>query len=195
MADTIRNLTALQTLLADNNTGLISPQDIRDLLVSSLGGFGAYADLVTQTTRINLTADVREAFTCDDLGSQGDTDFLPYPKTKVTDELWDTSNNRILLVNLPIGSRLIVRITFTIDPASPNTALDLFAEFHDSSDVFVFELDIAVAEIRASGDHGEVITIDFFIGSVIKDGFVYLKLLSSNNATVEVGSIYINVLR
>ncbi len=195
MTDTIRGLTALQTLLADNNTGNISPQDVRDLLVSSLGGFGAYADLVTETTRINLTSDVRGAFTCDSAGSQTNTDFLPYPKTKVTDELWDTSNNRILLANLPIGSRLIVRLTFTIDPASPNTALDLFAKFHNSSDVFIFELDISVAEIKTSGDHGEVITVDFFVGSVVEDGFVYFDLLASNNATVEVGSIYINVLR
>jgi len=34
MADTIRTLSALQTLLADNTTQEISPQDIRDMLVS-----------------------------------------------------------------------------------------------------------------------------------------------------------------
>lgn len=40
MADTARTLTALQTLLADNTTGDISPQDLRDFLVSCMGGFG-----------------------------------------------------------------------------------------------------------------------------------------------------------
>jgi hypothetical protein len=34
MADTVRTLAALQTLLADNATGEISPQDLRDMLVS-----------------------------------------------------------------------------------------------------------------------------------------------------------------
>lgn len=34
MADTIRTITALQTILADNSTGDISPQNIRDMLVS-----------------------------------------------------------------------------------------------------------------------------------------------------------------
>lgn len=34
MADEIRSVAALQTLLADNTTGQISPQDLRDFLVS-----------------------------------------------------------------------------------------------------------------------------------------------------------------
>jgi hypothetical protein len=34
MPDTIRNEAALQTLFADNTTGDISPQDLRDFLVS-----------------------------------------------------------------------------------------------------------------------------------------------------------------
>ena len=34
MADTVRTLAALQALLADNSTGDISPQDLRDMLVS-----------------------------------------------------------------------------------------------------------------------------------------------------------------
>src|SRR3990167_284713 len=36
MADTIRQLAALQALLADNTSGAISPQDLRDFLVSAL---------------------------------------------------------------------------------------------------------------------------------------------------------------
>ena len=37
MTDTIRTLSALQTLLADNTTGAISPQDLRDAIISGLG--------------------------------------------------------------------------------------------------------------------------------------------------------------
>lgn len=36
MVDTVRTITALQTLLADNTEGNISAQDIRDLLVSAI---------------------------------------------------------------------------------------------------------------------------------------------------------------
>jgi hypothetical protein len=40
MADTARSLSDLQALLADNATGDISPQDLRDFLVTSLGVYG-----------------------------------------------------------------------------------------------------------------------------------------------------------
>lgn len=40
MPDTQRPLSSLQTLFADNSTGDISPQDLRDFLVSALGGYG-----------------------------------------------------------------------------------------------------------------------------------------------------------
>ncbi len=44
MADTIRTISALQTILADNATGDISPQDVRDMLVSLAN---AYQQLYT----------------------------------------------------------------------------------------------------------------------------------------------------
>ena len=44
MADTAKSLSDLQALFADNDSGNISPQDLRDFLVSSLG---AYAEIRT----------------------------------------------------------------------------------------------------------------------------------------------------
>lgn len=41
MADTPRSLANLQTLLADNASKQISPQDLRDMLVSCLGIYGS----------------------------------------------------------------------------------------------------------------------------------------------------------
>lgn len=41
MSDTQRSLAALQTLLADNTTNKISPQYLRDFLVSVCGGYGS----------------------------------------------------------------------------------------------------------------------------------------------------------
>lgn len=40
MADTARTLTALKALLPDNTSGDITPQDLRDVLVSCLGEWG-----------------------------------------------------------------------------------------------------------------------------------------------------------
>ncbi len=62
MVDTIRSLTALQALLADNTTGDISPQDVRDLLVSTHPGLfyqpatiGEYDDYFTADNSSNWT--------------------------------------------------------------------------------------------------------------------------------------------
>jgi hypothetical protein len=41
MADTIRDRAAVIALLADNTSGDISPQDLRDFLVSTWGLYGA----------------------------------------------------------------------------------------------------------------------------------------------------------
>lgn len=53
MPDTVRTLSALQTLLANNTTGAISPQDLRDAVISGVG----YAYGRSTTTSITLTAD------------------------------------------------------------------------------------------------------------------------------------------
>ena len=42
MADTERSKSALLTLLADNTVGAISPQDLRDVLVSLINPFGSF---------------------------------------------------------------------------------------------------------------------------------------------------------
>jgi len=52
VADTERTLTALLALLADNTTGDISPQDLRDYVVSTLTAHGKLSRLVAAPTTI-----------------------------------------------------------------------------------------------------------------------------------------------
>lgn len=54
MTDTVRALSALQTLLADNTIGAISPQDVRDAVISSNGHL--YGRVITSTPA-TLTGD------------------------------------------------------------------------------------------------------------------------------------------
>lgn len=49
MADTARTLSALQTLLADNSSGDISAQDVRDFLVSVYASVPSWADRIEHT--------------------------------------------------------------------------------------------------------------------------------------------------
>jgi hypothetical protein len=52
MADTQRSIADILTLLADNTTGLISEQDLRDAVVSLSPGFGS----ISMTAQPNTTA-------------------------------------------------------------------------------------------------------------------------------------------
>jgi hypothetical protein len=56
MADTSRDLAALQALLADNTTGDISPQDLRDAILSCLSGYGHISVLGGATNQSGITA-------------------------------------------------------------------------------------------------------------------------------------------
>lgn len=55
MADTRRSLSALQTVLADNTVGAISPQDVRDVLVSAAPPYGAM--YISSSAATSLSAD------------------------------------------------------------------------------------------------------------------------------------------
>ena len=50
MADTARTISALKTIFADNITGAISPQDLRDLLESLRTGYGEMSITTATTT-------------------------------------------------------------------------------------------------------------------------------------------------
>jgi hypothetical protein len=63
MADTVRNLTALQGLLADNTDRSISPQDLRDAVYTCLGGWGSLY-VVGGATAQSLTANTPAKLTC-----------------------------------------------------------------------------------------------------------------------------------
>lgn len=53
MVDTVRTVAQLQALLADNVSGDISPQDIRDFLVSCAPPYGTMSRLVAAPTTIS----------------------------------------------------------------------------------------------------------------------------------------------
>ena len=53
MADTPRSLSDLQTILANNTSGAISPQDVRDFLVTALGVYGSITCFEASTQQDN----------------------------------------------------------------------------------------------------------------------------------------------
>lgn len=71
MTDTARSLSALQALLADNTSAAISPQDVRDFLVSALGGYAEiYVDGGAVAQSIGTTPATLTAFDTDGVYDQ-----------------------------------------------------------------------------------------------------------------------------
>ena len=80
MADTIRLIAALQSIFADNATGDISPQDLRDFLVSVMPtGRGATKTVAANdaTSKDKADADYVCDNTADDVQIQAAIDALP----------------------------------------------------------------------------------------------------------------------
>jgi hypothetical protein len=75
MADTVRTLTAIQGLLADNTNRAISPQDLRDAVISGIG----YCYGESEDTGRALTADDRIIVATGGVG--GITLILPQAST------------------------------------------------------------------------------------------------------------------
>ena len=63
MADTQRDLAALQTLFANNATGAIGAQQLRDFLVSTFGGYGGLYSTGASVQTVNIAAALLTAWT------------------------------------------------------------------------------------------------------------------------------------
>lgn len=61
MAQTQRSLAELIALLPNNTSGLISPEDVRDMLVSLAPIHGSYSRLVTAPTTVSVAGDYVKA--------------------------------------------------------------------------------------------------------------------------------------
>jgi hypothetical protein len=76
MADTVRSRAALLTLLADNSTGNISAQDLRDTLVSLHGVYGALYTLAgSGTMTLSSTAATFDQWAANGLSSGTTPDY------------------------------------------------------------------------------------------------------------------------
>lgn len=194
MTDTIRTLQQLLILMADNITQQISPQDVRDTIVSMYSGYGGYEDLATKTTRINVTGGVPTTITCDALGANTRETRLPF-NLAGPNALWDPVNNRVKLSGLKIDDIVFVRSDFTFRPAQQNTEINHLYAFYDAANNYIFTLDHKQSEIKAIADNTFSVLTNFYIGPAIVGGSIELQLLASHNGTLEVGGVFVTVMR
>ena len=107
MADTQHTLTQLKALLADNVNGDISPQDIRDFLVTVMGCYGCiYTNSGSGTQSVSSAA----AVVLDQFDSDGPNDGSSGVES-------DAANNKIIL-HIAGTYRIAFDITYESDAPS-----------------------------------------------------------------------------
>lgn len=110
MADTERTLSALQTLLADNTSGAISAQDLRDFLVSAAPRVASYYISSSSATTISVAGTYyKAAGTTTQVGTNGS---------------WSHSTNRLTYTGSP-DVDVIVRATVTATCGTSNQVIGL----------------------------------------------------------------------
>jgi hypothetical protein len=101
MSDTQRSRTTLQTLFADNTTGEISPQDLRDFLAS--------VKLYTENRFVELTDGATVTVDC----SSGNHFYL------------ETSNNAVIAAPTNVSSRLSDKLILRIKATGSDRTITL----------------------------------------------------------------------
>lgn len=104
MVDTARTLSALQTLLADNTSGAITPQVVRDFLVS-VGTPVAAGGLDTDVTKVNGGLETVNA-----IGNSGSSKTLAVS----TGNVQTVTNSASCTYTMPSSLTSSVGISFTL---------------------------------------------------------------------------------
>ena len=113
MTDTVRALSALQTLLADNTSGDISPQDMRDAVVSGNGHL--YGRVITSTSA---------ALTGDDIVILADTS-VPDADMTLTLPAASTSQYKVYLIRHGDASWKVTIAAAGSDTVHGDASIDL----------------------------------------------------------------------
>ena len=131
MVDTARTLAALQTLLADNTSGDISPQDIRDLLVS----------LFALTTKGDILG-IDGSGIITRLAAGGDTEVLTLDSGEATGMKWAAAG----------GHTEAHSVASHDDTTATGTELETLTDGSDADALHNHPSDLTPAEHTAIGD-------------------------------------------
>ena len=194
MVDTIRTLSELQALLANNVIRGISEADARDLLVSTYTGYGSYDDQASKDTPVSGIGGVALPVTIDALASNTRETRLPFGVTG-PNAMWDTTLNRVDLSQLVTDDMVTIRLDFTITTASPNSTVDLVVDVYDSTPILLTSFSIETPEIKAATTKRVFLSLPLFIDPNISGGAFAFSILCSNNFTVSFGTALIRVDR
>ncbi len=191
MADTKRTQTEILALLADNITGDISPQDMRDSVVSARAnqglGWAFYTEgtAITQGTAQAITADTRTQLLNDGLG--GATH-----EGQIQDMVTPWSSNKL---NVELDCSYSVRLTFKGEIATGASGEHFDIELDIGGAIGVTWSATSVFPKGANEPHGFEFSIPLFARSTfVANGGTFYVTPSVNmdlwDARVLVGRVY-----
>jgi hypothetical protein len=170
MADTERTQTEILALLADNSAGAISPQDIRDSVVSARanqgGGWGNYLEgtAVTQGTAQAISASTRTQLLSDGLGLGSDESQIQDLGT-----VWHDDH-----LHLELNNAYNVRVTFKSQVAAAGSGHYFTLELDDGVRVIWSELNVIAKGAGIEHAHSFAIPMYVWPDLVANGGAFYL---------------------
>jgi hypothetical protein len=187
MADTERTQTEILALLADNTAGAISPQDLRDSVVSARanqgGGWANYLEgtAVTQGTAQSITAATRTQLLIDGLGFGSDAAQIQDMGTVWHDDYLD----------LDLNGAYNVRVAFKSQIATAGGGHYFTLELDDGARVIWSELNVLAKGAGIEHAHSFAIPMYVWPDLATNGGIFYL----TSDVDIDVWSAGIFVAR
>lgn len=176
------------TLLADNNSGEITPEDLRTVLtelIQKSGGWGDYNNSVT--TAQSITDNTWTPLTNDGLGQFTNDTYLPYYSNSLF------TNNEIDLTNIPLGTVLTIRYELTLAILSNNTDVLFRINAKDSNGDSVYT---SLFDYRVFKNRGTLTGVNFYemyVGQDILNGSVALEIFVDRDINALWSGVFITV--
>jgi len=174
--------SALKTLqdtpLNDNNSGQITPEDLRAVLTELIKKSGGWADYNNSNlTAQNISSGVWTALTNNGLGIYTNETYLPYYSNSLF------GNNEIDLNGLPLGTVLTIRFELTLGILSNNTDVLFRINAKDSDGVSVYTSLFDYRAFKSTGTLTGVNFYEMYVGANILNGSIALEVYSDHNIT------------
>lgn len=173
--------------LADNKTKAITAEKLREVVLELVKGTNGYGDYANTLSAQSLTASTWTQLTNNGLGSDTNTDYLPYQSSGLL------TSNEIDLEGLDVGRLVACRFQFTCDPTSTNDFIDFRVNFKNSAGVEQFQLQFHQKEFRTSSAKTFTTTFFFYIGSTIQNGSVALEANPNDTMSVKWDGVLVEV--
>lgn len=176
------------TLLNDNNSGQITPEDLRNVITELIKKSGGWADYNnSNTTPQTITASTWTALTNNGLGSFTNETYLPYYSNSLF------SDNEIDLNGLPLGTVLTIRYELSLGILSNNTDVLFRINAKDSNGDSVYTSLFDYRSFKTTGNLTGVNFYELYVGQNILNGSIALEVFADNNITALWSGAFITI--